>query len=194
LSYIIVAGLLVLAAAYYIDNNVYAVKWKISDSIEYLTGKRELDKVNLSTYATFSNSLVAYYSFRDNPIFGHGLGSHEISYFRYVINEKIVPLCGQGSPLNYNDAASLFSRLISETGLFGILAFFVFVFKFSIPKSRDRTGYLWIISGAALTMFFSKLLRMGHYFADGFFFFLWLYYFSKKTSENVPEAKDVVCR
>ena len=80
--------------------------------------------------------------------------------------------------LNVDDANSLFLRLLSETGLFGIIVFFYFLFKSHLLKKRDKSKYLWIISNAILALFLIKLIRSGHYFVNGFFFFFWLYYFS----------------
>lgn len=85
--------------------------------------------------------------------------------------------------LNVEDANSLFLRLRSETGLLGLLLIFIFIFKFHIIRKNDKSGYLWIINNGILSMFAIRLLRFGHYFATGFFFFFWLYYFSKIDSK-----------
>ena len=147
-----------------------------------LTGKANLTTVNLSTFALFSNSLVAYNSFRDNPIFGSGLGSHKLSYHKYI--GDIVDVNKISTFLNVDDANSLFLRLLSETGLFGIIIFFYFIFKFHLSKKRDESNYLWIINNAILVMFLIRLIRIGHYFIYGFFFFFWLYYFAWKFNKT----------
>lgn len=173
----IVLGAITCILAFFLYNYVSEFRYRVDGSMNVILGKARLEEANVSSYALFSNALVAYHSFKDNPAFGSGLGSHEKSYDRYV--GSVVPACAHGYAPNYNDAASMFFRLLSETGLLGVLAFFIFIFKCFIPKEKDTTGYLWIINSAILTMFFIKLLRMGHYFVEGFFFFFWVYYFTK---------------
>lgn len=191
-----ILGVFIAASvAIFLYNNVYDFRARIDSSSALLTGRSELKygKMNSSVYALGINAVVAYNSFKENPIFGSGLGSHEISFEKDSYKEKIL-IFNDDSRFNRNDAASLFLRLLSETGLFGLLMFFIFIFRFYIFRLATKDEYLWIINSACLTMFFSKLLRMGHYFVDGFFFFFWLYYFSKKMSENIREAGDVAYR
>lgn len=184
---IVILGLGIIITAFcslYGTNEVF--KAKIDDSLGILSGRSVLgDKINLSTYAIFSNMRVAEYSLARNPVFGSGLGSHPLTYDKHIGVD--IPW----SNIHHNiqckgDAGSLFIRLLSETGILGLLIFFVFILKFYISKKSDKTGYLWIISNAVLSMFFIKLLRMGHYFVDGFLFFIWIYYFSKlRLRENL---------
>jgi hypothetical protein len=84
--------------------------------------------------------------------------------------------------LNREGGNSLFLRILSEMGLFGIVLFFCFLFKFYLSKIKDKTDYLWVISSAVLVMFLIRLIRAEHYFNGGMFFFFWLYYFSWKTN------------
>lgn len=180
--YIFGCTVLMFVFVFLVWNNISAVQLRIGDSIDMLTGKANLTTVNLSTFSLFSNSLVAYNSFKDNPIFGSGLGSHEISYYKYI--NDIVDVNKISMLLNVNDANSLFLRLLSETGLFGIIIFFYFIFKFHLSKKRDESNYLWIINNAILVMFLIRLIRAGHYFIYGFFFFFWLYYFAWKLNKT----------
>ena len=176
IRYIFGGIILMFVFVFFLWNNIGDFQVRIGDSIDMLTGKANLTTVNLSTFALFSNSLVAYNSFRDNPIFGSGLGSHKLSYHKYI--NDIVDVNKISMFLNVDDANSLFLRLLSETGLFGIIVFFYFLFKSHLLKKRDKSKYLWIISNAILALFLIKLIRSGHYFVNGFFFFFWLYYFS----------------
>jgi len=86
--------------------------------------------------------------------------------------------------LNREGGSSLFLRILSEMGLFGILVFFYFLFRFYLPKRKDRMDYLWVISSAVLVMFLIRLIRAEHYFSGGLFFFFWLYYFTWKVIKN----------
>lgn len=181
IRYIVVCAVIILGLAHFSYNKVGIMKIKIDNLFGVIEGREKLEYANISVYAFFSNALVAYNSFKDNPFFGHGLGSHPESYAKYVLREKLIPASAEIDAGNIckGDAGSLFIRLLSETGLFGILIFFGFIVIYYLPKWKDQTGYLWIINNAALSLFFLKILRGGNYFVDGFFFFFWLYYFSK---------------
>lgn len=180
IRHLIFGTTILLTISFFAYKNIRDLRIRVDDSINVIAGKMELYSANLSTFALFSNALVAYESFKNNPVFGSGLGSHEISYNRRI--GKVVNIDKTIMFLNLQDANSLFLRLISETGLFGVLCFFWFIFKFHILKKNDRSGYLWIINNAILAMFLIRLLRCGHYFAGGFFFFFWLYYFTTRSN------------
>lgn len=168
------------------------IKTRLNDTLNVMSGKVRLNagEVNLSTFTLASNAVVACESFRENPIFGSGLGSHELSYERYI--GSALDLNEDSSPLNKQDANSLLLRLLSETGIAGLIMIAGFLVKFHISKRNDPLGYLWIINNAILILFFMRLIRSGHYFLDGAFFFFWLYYFSKvlKTPPALSNPND----
>jgi len=180
IRHFIFGTIFLLTISFFAYKNIIDLRIRVDDSVNVIAGKMDLYSANLSTFALFSNALVAYESFKDNPVFGSGLGSHELSYNKYIGRavdvDKIIIF------LNVQDANSLFLRLLSETGLFGILCFFWFIFKFHVLKKNDRSGYLWIINNAILVTFLIRLLRCGHYFFVGFFFFFWLYYFTVRSN------------
>lgn len=163
------------------------VKWKVDDTIAVIIGEKAPKNANLSTWSFFSNGFVAYKSFKRNPLFGSGLGSHPMSYDRYI--GQIINPAENRYVLNKGDASGLFFRLISETGLVGIFLFFYFVIKFYIPRGRDE--YFWIISNSIFCLFILNLLRQGNYFYNGFFFFIWAYYF---TYRNMCIKADSDCQ
>lgn len=179
IRYLIVGAIVIFIAAGLIYNNIGDMKFRVNQSIAVIRGEEKLEEVNSSTFALLTNARVAVRNFLDNTLFGTGLGSHKAAYYRLIgqcitINE----LVGLAF-LNVADASSFFFRLLSETGLLGMLVFFVFMIMFYARRAEDGDNYLWGINNAALAMFFVKMLKMGHYFIDGFFLFLWLYYFSK---------------
>jgi O-antigen ligase len=140
---------------------------------------------HLTIYAYVSNAFVAFKSFIGNPFFGRGLGSHPLSYdeFIYPNNANIL---WQNKYANYAgvnrlDANSLFLRLVSETGLLGIIIVFYFIFRFRL-KHCDKS--LGIISNATFVLFILQLIRQGHYFYNGLFFFVWVYYFAYKIERK----------
>lgn len=159
---------------------------RASHAIGVITGQTKVSKSHLSVYALASNAFVAYKSFIDSPLFGRGLGSHQVSY-----NEFIKPgVAGtiwysdypKYPPVNREDAGSLFLRLVSETGLLGLIIVFYFIFKFRLKGSDNKK--LQIISNAIFVLFLLQLFRQGHYFYNGLFFFVWVYYFSYKICKN----------
>lgn len=183
IQYILIFIVLAWFLAFFLYNNDTIFKEKFDDSLAALKGEVRLETTNLSTFAIFSNLDVTYNSLKNNLFFGSGLGSHWVSYDKYILQRPQSPvgiaLLAYHSVLCRGDAGSICLRLLSETGVFGFLVFLIFIIKFHVSKKSDRTGYLWVISNAVLSMFFIKLLRMGHYFIDGFLFFIWVYYFAK---------------
>ena len=177
-KYSIIAILLSAAFCFSIPD----IKHRVTNSLAFFTGKCKIEETNLSTYTFMQNFYVAKNVFQNSPIIGHGFGSHELSYDRYF-KKPASPDCWQPS-LNFKDANSLFLRFISETGILGLLAFIFFLIRFHLLRSKDDTGYLWVINNAILAFFLVRLIRQGNYFSEGFFFFLWLYFFSKKSAKN----------
>ncbi|MFH1612137.1 MAG: O-antigen ligase family protein [bacterium] len=161
-----------------ISVNVPEIKERFSGLFSVFTTGFGLENLNLSVFAFASNTLVAYQSFIKNPLFGSGIGSHPISYEKYI--SKFVDINKEEIKeiifINAADANSLFLRIVSELGLVGMGILFFFIFKFYISRKKD--SFLWIISNAVLSLLLVKLIREGHYFYNGFFFFIWLYYFT----------------
>ena len=143
---------------------------------------REPDKhvhLNLSVFALTSNAVVAYQSLKNDPLFGSGLGSHPVSYDKFMSTpEAKIFLGGYAGAINKNDACSLLVRLFSETGLLGVIMAIYFVIRYRLKLKENDS--LPVISHAILVLFIVQLLRQGHYFYNGFLLFGWLYYFSNR--------------
>jgi hypothetical protein len=155
------------------------IRLRVNDTAAILCGKKTIDQVNLSTLAFYGNGFVAYKSVMNNPVFGAGLGSHPVSYDRYI-PELIEPSkIAYGYGLNKEDACGLFFRIASETGLLGLFVFSFFMFKFYVSKKKNE--YFWIVSNALLVLFLLVLIRQGNYFYNGFIFFVWAYYFTHRN-------------
>lgn len=189
IGYVFLGAISIFLLIFFLWNNISDFRMRIDDSVNVLTGKASLETVNLSTFTLFSNALVAYNSFKDNPVFGSGLGSHQISYYKYI--GQVIDVDELSTFLNFNDANSLFLRLLSETGLFGLLIVLFFIFRFYLSRGKDKTDYLWIINNAVLVMFLIRLIRSGHYFIYGFFFFFWLYYFTWKSNRAIKSKPQL---
>jgi len=142
----------------------------------------DLSKANLSTYAFLSNFYVSSQSFLSNPVMGNGIGSHVESRNLYLQDITGIEVFEKAEmdQLNAKDAASLFSRLMSEMGLIGIVGVFYFIIRFYVPNKDDESlSQKVIISRAILLYFFAKLFREGHYFSPEMYFFVFLYVFNK---------------
>jgi hypothetical protein len=163
------------------------VKLRVDDTFNALT-TLEVENVNLSSYALISNLYVSLRVFYNSPIWGNGLGSHEVSHSKYIGSLPGSDTFEDFITLNAADGNSLFIRMLSDFGIIGILAVLFFIFKYySGNKSR------YILSRAILVYFFYKLLREGHYFSPEMYFFVFMFYFSFKESEieEVPNERFI---
>jgi hypothetical protein len=148
-----------------------------------------LEKVHGSSFVLYNNMHVAVENFKQNPLFGSGLGSHELAFQKYNLNY----LLGGIYEFNAPDANSMFLRTMSEMGIMGILFIFLFITKFFVSKSIgvDEDETYWLISNALLMIIITQLLRQGNYTFNGFLFYAWLYYFNKlKYREHTEELEQ----
>lgn len=174
---------------------IYASYWyvpgiqKRADSVvQLIDGSKKATDVHLSVHTVVSHAFVACKTFAMSPMFGHGLGSHPISYDRFIRSGISCGLWKEGiTETNKADASSLLVRLVSETGLVGVIAVLFFIWKFRVKKSGNRE--LYIVNNAVFVLFILQLLKQGHYFYNGLFFFVWLYYVSGKVYRE-GELKD----
>jgi hypothetical protein len=166
--------------------------------------KKEIAKLNSSTFALYSNFLIAGQSFESHPYTGAGLGSHELSYKKYFdrfLDKNLKKMYGD---FNTKDANSLFIRMLSEGGLIGLGLLFVAIFSFFVYKkgiNNPQLYYLTLINQGVFLMLLVRLLRTGNYIGQGFYFFFFLYALSAiqirryyknqplaETAESIPEA------
>lgn len=168
-------------------------RMRVDDMVKVATGGEKSGEPHLTVYAYTSNAFVAFESIKSNSLFGRGLGSHPVTYDKFI-----QPYLPNGywkngyTGINKADANSLLLRLLSETGLFGVFVVFYFIFKFRLKASKDND--LSLINNAVLILLIMQLIRQGHYFYNGLFFFVWMYYFTyKKYHEpklEVLESKN----
>lgn len=161
--------------------------------------KREIAKLNSSTFALYSNYLIALQSFTRNPLTGSGLGTHEhtyVTYFETFFGKKFLIMYGM---FNAKDGNSLFIRMLSETGLLGLFMVFLYIFKFRLKKkmvTSPQTYLYLIINQAVFIVFVIRLIRTGNYIGQGFFFFFFMYYFTytltQKEMKVVETNTDLV--
>lgn len=154
------------------------------DAISVFKTKKFDNSINISSYALLSNTYVALNNFKNAPL-GTGLGSYKTAYDRYTLELKkpdyIITLGLED--INSLDANSLFLRMVSDLGIFGLglILFFIFL----CFKSFRFNSIEAVIAQSLVVYFLLKLLRQGHYFPEEFFFFLWIFIFSiKEIGQN----------
>ena len=124
-------------------------------------------------------------NFKSNFMFGSGIGSHPVAFDKYSLAKGIKVY---GFNLNGADANSMLLRLISETGLFGVILFLTIIIKCYVKRDENHDTYHWIVSNSILVMILLNLFRQGHYFLNGFPFFVILYYFNSISYKMYVES------
>lgn len=169
-------------------NNVTEFKERLDSIVSLWSGNKfELGKTHGSSFILYNNFIVATENFKTNFVFGTGIGSHPIAFEKHSIGKEIDTW---GFNLNSADANSMFLRLVSETGLFGVLIFLIIIVKCYVVRGENPTSNHWLISNALLIMILLNLFRQGHYFLNGFPFFVIMYYFNKKNYEQHLEQEN----
>jgi hypothetical protein len=163
-------------------NNVSDFRERYDGLVQlYTTGRFVLGKTHGSSFILYNNSHVAFENFKTNFIFGSGIGSHPIAFEKYSLAKDIKVY---GFDFNSADANSMFLRLVSETGLFGVIVFFVIIVKCYVRRDERYDTYHWLVSNSILIMILLNMFRQGHYFLNGFPFFVILYYFNSVSYAN----------
>lgn len=145
--------------------------------------------VHGSSFVLYNNWHVARENFKRNPLFGTGLGSHSTAFDRFSLTNQsdIIQIF-----FNKADANSMFLRLLSETGIYGIVFILFFLIRNYLYRGKAVEPEGWIISNAVSLIILLYLLRQGHYFLNGFPFFLWMYYFNWKKNKEMARQKAEV--
>ena len=169
-------------------NNVEEFKDRYDGTTEiFSTGNYQSYQINGSSFVLYNNYHVALENFKRNPLFGTGLGSHPTAFDRYSLTnlEGAVDI-----DFNKMDANSMALRLMSETGLYGLLLMFYLLIRCWVPKQRTTDTELWVMSNATFIIIALYLIRQGHYFLNGFPFFLWMYYYIAKENWHLRSASE----
>lgn len=188
-------GLFLLSFIMY--RNIPFVKIRIDDTAFAIT-KDFTDPdifraVNFSTYALLSNLYVTKESLAVEPITGHGLGTHELTYRKYL------PLELQNYRiLNAEDANSMALRLLTETGLLGFTIFLFFTIHYRIRYNGSfpaRQKLLWVINCGIFIVILLSLIRNGNYTVHGKILFFLAYYYTyrmlRKETQRALDPKSI---
>jgi hypothetical protein len=181
--YFMVGILFAILGANILYHNVPEFKTRVDTSIGlWITGEFSTENINSSSFVLYNNYHIAIENFKTNFLTGTGLGSHPVAFDKYSLTNS-----SEFLDIHFNkaDGNSLLIRLISETGLIGIIFLIIFIRRNFIRRNPyDNENPDWIISNAILVIIVLYLMRQGNYFLNGFPFFLWLYYFVRKQREE----------
>ena len=171
----------------YSYKNVPEFRDRWDGTIEIYTTDNIYDyDIHGSSFVLYNNSHVAWENFKEHPIFGSGLGGHPIAFDKYSLTqiEGAVQI-----DFNKMDANSMFLRLLSETGLYGLTVMMLLLFGSCILKSNAIDDTTWVISNSLAIIILIYLIRQGHYFINGFPLFLWLYFYLSKQNKEAMKYK-----
>lgn len=185
----LIGPILAFGFNYAYDNNE-EFRSRVDSTFEiYNTGNIYSYDIHGSSFVLYNHTHIATENFKENPIFGTGLGSHETAFDRFSLTNMsgVVDI-----EFNKADANSMALRLMSETGIVGLIFFAYFLFSNLVLKGWTLKDEYWLISNACFLIIALQLLRQGNYFYCGFPFFLWLYYYTKKanTRDKIGLVKE----
>jgi hypothetical protein len=170
----------------YLHANVKDFRDRFDSLVDlYTTGKFTLGETHGSSFILYNNYTVAKKNFETNFVFGTGIGSHGEAFDKYSIAKGFKV---RGFNFNSADANSMFLRLVSETGLFGVIIFMYIVFRCYVRRNENVHTNHWLISNSILVMILLNLFRQGHYFLNGFPFFVIMYYYNWASYKNYIET------
>jgi len=143
--------------------------------------ENRLETHSYTSFAIISNLMVAVKSQKENHFIGSGLNTHLYNYDKYIytiFHQKQVLL-----ELNKNAAGSIFIRTLSEFGIPGLLALFIFFIRFKLNRGVTFSKYQ-IINEMALITILLVCTRSGHYTSITFLMFGAIYYFSYQVNKT----------
>jgi len=183
IRYVVILVPVLIFSFNYLYSNVGEFKTRFDSTFDLFVEDKAfvLGETQGSSFILYNNYKVAKENFSSNFLFGTGLGSHSTAFDKFSI-AKDIKVYGFNS--NSADANSMFLRLMSETGLFGLGIFLIIIIKCYVTRDPNFISFHWLISNAILIMILLNLFRQGHYFLNGFPFFIMLYYFNSVSYIN----------
>lgn len=187
--YAVVVGPLLVVGYNYAYENIPEFRERIDGTTNVFTDEdmQDINLVHGSSFVLYNNYVITMENFKRNPFFGTGLGSHPVAFDRYSLTNRAGVL---KIDFNKADANSMFLRLLSETGLYGVTVMLVFLLRNFTSRQNSANDTNWLISNSVLTVILVYLARQGHYFFNGLPFFIWMYYFVKKQNQAQLTAQE----
>lgn len=188
IRYAIIVVPLMLVGYNYAYENIEEFRERVDGTVNVFSNEsaRDINKVHGSSFVLYNNYVIATENWRRNIAFGTGLGSHPIAYDKYSLTNT--PGMIQIT-FNKADANSMFLRLLSETGIYGVSVMLWLVFFNLVPRNQSENDRNWLMSNAILVVILVYLMRQGHYFINGFPFFLWMYYYIRRKNKAMMKER-----
>ena len=160
---------------------------EINERLVGLRNATEVAETNVhgSSAILYNHAVITWENFSRNPWVGSGLGSHPVATKKYSIlrDTTAFAYAEQNAP----DASSMFLRIASELGLFGILLtlFFLRTQYFKVQLYDHEGLVLKLISAAFLVTLLLQLFRQGNFILNGFPFFVYGYFFAYQQFKSL---------
>ena len=174
---------------------MYTVATTIPEIRERLVGLQNASavaetNVHGSSAILYNHAVITWENFSRNPLAGTGLGSHANATKKYSILRETTAFAY--AEQNAADASSMFLRIASELGLFGILLtlYFLRVNYFKVEMHDHRGLLLKLISAAFLVTILLQLFRQGNFILNGFPFFVYGYFFAYQQFKKLAPRSD----
>lgn len=154
---------------------------RINDTFLALSNVKNLNRVNLSSYALISNLHISINMLLKTFGLGVGWGSYGVNYERFSSSlDNSSWMYG----INSEDANSMTFRLIGEIGVFSLIVFlYLLKIRKKTPKQNED------ISNAMLVVLAIKFIRLGSYVFGGVIFFFCVYFLCAK-GDRADETVD----
>ena len=159
-------------------------RMRIDDTLNLFFVSGELAENNLSSQTLYINFRIAIMNLVNTFGLGSGIGSHQIAYENY---KSELNLTGVYLFLNSEDANSLALRVMSELGIFAVIGICIWIIK---NKSAEVGKINYIINFSCIVYFALQLLRYGHYFYYGIWFWVWIYLLTRHENKTMAEGKE----
>lgn len=193
-------GLLAMVAAY---AYVPGIRLRVDD-LAALYGAADPIGANLSSLTLHNNAMVAWEHLLATGFLGGGIGSHPLAFQRFSLLFGLSEIPAAQVYLNAEEASSLLLRILSETGLPGLILMLTILVRFHAPAATVRApaggaGAVTMpsnrdVSDAALVFLAVAFLRNGHYFAYGLPLFLLLYCYAHLGAQSPAPLPKVGSR
>jgi len=149
------------------------------ENLDVFVTKSFDNNTNLSSFILLKSAYISINNFLDHPL-GTGIGSFAYQHDVYIKDLSVpdyAEIYGTKN-LNKEDANSMFLRILSDFGFIGLFAIGAFIFIGGYVLIKDYDSEKKTICIGVFIYFLLKLLRMGHYFPEEMFFFLFMFFFS----------------
>jgi hypothetical protein len=160
---------------------------EINERLVGLRNATEVADTNVhgSSAILYNHAVITWENFSRHPWVGSGLGSHPVATKKYGILQDTTAFAY--AEQNAPDASSMFLRIASELGLFGILLtlFFLRTQYFKVQLYDHEGLVLKLISAAFLVTLLLQLFRQGNFILNGFPFFVYGYFFAYQQFKSL---------